>query len=48
MPNYYFEFDFENNKKKLSVTTNQPPLNMTGLVEFMLSSYKKVKLTPVK
>lgn len=46
-PNYYFEIDFENDKKKLSVTTNQPPVNMTDLVQFMLSSYKKVKLTPV-
>jgi hypothetical protein len=47
-PNYYLEFDFENDKKKLTVTTNQPPLNMTDLVAFLLLSYKKVKLTPVK
>jgi hypothetical protein len=47
-PNYYFEIDFEKNKKKLSITTNQPPLNVTDLIEFMVSSYKKIHLTPVK
>ncbi|WP_184549917.1 DUF6438 domain-containing protein [Mucilaginibacter sp. FT3.2] len=47
-PNYYFEIDFENSKKKLSITTNEPPMNITDLVEFMVSSYKKVSLAAVK
>lgn len=47
-PNYYFALEFDNNKKKLSITTNEPPLNMIDLVQFMVSSYKKVKLTAVK
>ncbi|MGF7037201.1 DUF6438 domain-containing protein [Mucilaginibacter lappiensis] len=46
-PNYYFAIDFENTKKKLSITTNEPSLNIIDLVNFMISSYKKVKLTPV-
>jgi hypothetical protein len=46
-PNYYFAIDFENTKKKLSITTNEAPLNIIDLVNFMISSYKKVKLTPV-
>lgn len=46
-PNYYFAIDFANNKKKLSITTNEPPLNIIDLVNFMLSSYKKIQLTPV-
>ncbi|MDN3584850.1 DUF6438 domain-containing protein [Mucilaginibacter flavus] len=47
-PNYYLEISFENSKKKLSITTNQPPLNLTDLVLFLVSSYKKVQLAPVK
>jgi hypothetical protein len=46
-PNYYFAIDFTNSKKKLSITTNEPPLNIIDLVNFMISSYKKVKLTAV-
>jgi hypothetical protein len=46
-PYYYFAIDFANSKKKLSITTNEPPLNIIDLVNFMISSYKKVKLTPV-
>jgi hypothetical protein len=46
-PNYYFAIDFNNTKKKLSITTNEPPLNIIDLVNFMITSYKKVKLTPV-
>lgn len=47
-PNYYFEIEFENSKKKLSITTNKPPLNVIDLVQFMVSSYKTVKLTAIK
>ena len=47
-PNYYFEIEFENSKKKLSITTNKPPLNIIDLVQFMVSSYKTVKLTAAK
>lgn len=46
-PNYYFAIDFINNKKKLSITTNEPPLNIIDLVNFMISSYKNVNLAPV-
>ncbi|WPU91166.1 DUF6438 domain-containing protein [Mucilaginibacter sabulilitoris] len=46
-PNYYFAIDFVNNKKKLSITTNEPPLNIIDLINFMLSSYKKINLVPV-
>ncbi|WP_183565045.1 DUF6438 domain-containing protein [Mucilaginibacter sp. SP1R1] len=46
-PNYYFAIDFTNTKKKLSITTNEPPLNIIDLVNFMISSYKKVNLVPV-
>jgi hypothetical protein len=46
-PNYYFAIDFVNSKKKLSITTNEPPLNIIDLVNYMISSYKKVKLTQV-
>jgi hypothetical protein len=47
-PNYYFAIDFSNTKKKLSITTNEPPFNIIDLVNFMVTSYKKVNLTPVK
>ena len=46
-PNYYFAIDFTNTKKKLSITTNEPPLNIIDLVNFMVSSYKKVNLNAV-
>lgn len=47
-PDYYFEVNFEDSKKDLSITTNSPPLNIIDLVDFMLASYKKVRLAPVK
>lgn len=46
-PNYYFAIDFTNTKKQLSITTNEPPLNIIDLVNFMITSYKKVNLTPL-
>ncbi|MEN0054813.1 MAG: DUF6438 domain-containing protein [Mucilaginibacter sp.] len=46
-PNYYFAIDFANTKKQLSITTNEPPLNIIDLVNFMITSYKKINLTPV-
>ncbi|MGN8069917.1 DUF6438 domain-containing protein [Mucilaginibacter sp. SG564] len=45
-PNYYFAIDFVDSKKKLSINTNEPPMNIIDLINFMLSSYKNLKLTP--
>ncbi|MEO3407240.1 DUF6438 domain-containing protein [Mucilaginibacter sp. CAU 1740] len=47
-PNYYFDIDFTNNKDKLTITTNEPPMNLTELITFLIQSYKKVKLVPYK
>jgi hypothetical protein len=47
-PNYYFEIAFENTKKNLSIITNQPPMNIANLVQFMMLSYKNITLSPVK
>ncbi|AYL95953.1 DUF6438 domain-containing protein [Mucilaginibacter celer] len=47
-PNYYFDIDFVNSKDKLTITTDEPPLNITELVAFLIQSYKKVKLVPFK
>jgi len=47
-PNYYLDIDFENNKDKLTLTTNDPPFNLTGLVNFLVESFRKVNLTKIK
>jgi hypothetical protein len=47
-PNYYFAIEYTNTKKKLSITTNKPPMNITDLISFMLQSYKNVTLTKVQ
>lgn len=46
-PNYYFAIEYTNSKKKLSITTNRPPMNIIDLVSFMIESYKKVTLNKV-
>jgi hypothetical protein len=47
-PNYYLDIDFENNKDKLTLTTNDPPFSLSGLVTFLVESFKKVTLTKIK
>ena len=47
-PNYYLDIDFANNKDKLTITTNEPPMNLRELVTFLVESYKRVKLVPYK
>jgi hypothetical protein len=47
-PNYYLDIDFVNSKDRLTVTTNEPPLNFTGLINFLMNSYKKAGLTKIK
>ncbi|PWK77315.1 hypothetical protein LX99_03127 [Mucilaginibacter oryzae] len=48
VPNYYFDIDFSGGMDKLTITTNEPPMNITDLVAFLMQSYKKIKLAPYK